>query len=92
MNYIINKGTKHEIDIYHLENSDCNKNPSRKTSKTTSSSLYSFSNESVFKEKIEMKVGLNYGHSLPRYQKYADDFPLCFLHKLTVDLRMLYKI
>ena len=36
--------------------------------KERESSLYSFSNESVFKEKIEVKVGLIYGRSLPRYQ------------------------
>ena len=31
-------------------------------------SLYNFSNESVFKEKIEVNVVLIYGSSLPRYQ------------------------
>ena len=43
--------------------------------KTISSSLYSFSNESVFKEKIEVKVVLIYGSSLPRYQ---DTIIRCF--------------
>ena len=52
----------------------------------------SFSRESVFKEKIEVKACLNYGYSLPRYQKYISDSSLCFPHRLIVSLRMSCKI
>ena len=42
--------------------------PVRSSLYSLKSSLYSFSNESAFKEKIELKVVLVYGSSLPRYQ------------------------
>ena len=49
--------------------------------------------EVIHKEKIEVKVVLIYGSSLPRYQDTIRlyDFPLCFPHEILMSLRIIYK-